>query len=64
MNLFKGIAKIALSPLRGAKEVVDDLSWDDNEASAGLSILTGGISSIVKGTAKGIKDGVEDIFED
>ena len=64
MSIFKGIMKVALSPLRGAKELVDDISGNNSESEQGLSILTTGISSIVKGTAKGIKNGVEDIFED
>lgn len=64
MNLFKGIAKIALSPLRGAKEIYEDLTDDEMSGSKTASILTGGLSSIVKGTAKGIKEGVEDIFEE
>ena len=64
MSIFKGIAKIALSPLRGVKEIVDDISDKNGEAEGGLSILTLGVSSIIKGTAKGLKKGVEDIFED
>jgi hypothetical protein len=63
-NIIKGITKIALSPLSGVKEVIDDISGDNSETEQGLSILTTGISSVAKGTAKGIIDGVEDIFED
>jgi hypothetical protein len=64
MNLFKGIIKIATSPLRGVKEVFDDVSGDNDESAQGASILTVGVSSILKGTAKGLKSGIEDIFED
>jgi hypothetical protein len=64
MGLFKGLIKVGLSPLRGVKQIVDDFKEDDGGVSAGLSILTLGVSSVVKGTAKGLKEGVEDIFED
>lgn len=70
MDLFKGITKIVLSPLRGVKEIGDDLSGktDDNDETHGLqqagSISTLGLSSMVKGTFKGIKSGIDNIFED
>lgn len=62
-NIIKGITKVALSPLNGVKEVFDDITGENSESEQGVSILTVGLSSIVKGTAKGIKEGVEDIFE-
>jgi len=64
MSIFKGIAKVALSPLKGVAEVGKDLSGENGESDKGLSILTVGISSLAKGTAKGIEEGVDDIFED
>jgi phage-related protein len=63
MKIFKGITKIIASPLRGVKEVIDDISGENSDTEQGLSILTTGISSIVKGTAKGFKSGIDDIFE-
>lgn len=62
LNLIKGITKIATSPLRGVVELVDDVSGNNSESEQSLSILSAGTSSVVKGTAKGIKDGVNDIF--
>lgn len=64
MGIFKGLIKVGLSPLRGVKQIVDDFEENDGGVSAGLSILTLGASSVVKGTAKGLKEGVEDIFKD
>lgn len=63
MNILKGLTKIALSPIRGVTEIIDDISGENSESEQGISIITLGISSVVKGTAKGIKDGVEDIYE-
>lgn len=63
MGILKGLAKVALSPLCGISEVAKDLSGDNGEESTGLSILTVGASSVVKGTVKGIVNGVEDIFD-
>jgi hypothetical protein len=62
MSLFKGLLEVALSPLNGVKEVIDDVSGNNEESEQGLAILTLGVSSLVKGTAKGIKKGTEDIF--
>jgi hypothetical protein len=62
MNLISGMLKVALSPIKAVTEVIDDVSGENSEAEQGLSILTLGASSIVKGVAKGIKDGAEDIF--
>jgi hypothetical protein len=63
MNIFKGITKTVLSPLNGIKELVDDISGENSDAEQGLSILTLGASSIVKGTAKKLKEGIEDILD-
>jgi hypothetical protein len=63
MGIIKGLFKVALSPLSGVKEIIDDIKGENGDSSQGISILTTGLSSIVKGTAKGIKKGVEDIFE-
>lgn len=63
MSIFKGLIKVALSPLNGIKEVIDDVSGDNEESEQGLSILTLGASSIIKGTAKGLKKGVEELFD-
>lgn len=64
MGIFKGLLKVGLSPLRGVKQIVDDFQEDDGGVAGGLSILTLGASSVIKGTAKGIKDGVGDIFDE
>lgn len=63
MGLLKGLAKIALSPVRGIAEVALDLNGNNGEDSQGLSILTAGTSSALKGTAKGLIDGVTEIFD-
>ena len=62
MSILKGLLKVGLSPLYGAREVIKDLSGNSSDEETGLSILTCGVSSVVKGTAKGIKKGVDDIF--
>lgn len=62
MNLFKGVAKVALSPVAGVAEVFSDLSGGNSESEQGLSIMTCGLSSLAKGTAKGICSGASDIF--
>ncbi|MBU1067719.1 hypothetical protein KKE60_08010 [Patescibacteria group bacterium] len=64
MKLFKGIIKIGLSPLLGTKEIIDDMGGKNSEEEQGISILSCGLSSIIKGTAKGLKSGIKDIFED
>ena len=63
MGILKGVTKIALSPIRGIAEIAMDLNGNNGEDKQGLSILTIGVSSVVKGTAKGIVDGVSDIFD-
>lgn len=62
MGIFSGLAKVALSPIKGVVQIADDLSGNDGESSQGLSILTCGLSSVIKGTAKGLKSGSDDIF--
>lgn len=68
MKTAKGITKIVLSPLRGIKEIKDDMSGkysdDDEGLSQALCISTLGASSLIKGTAKSIWSGLEDIFDD
>ena len=61
-DIISGITKVALSPIRGVSELIDDAQQNNSEAETGLAIMTLGISSLVKGTAKGIKDGADDIF--
>lgn len=61
--MFNGILKIVLSPLNGVAEIIKDVKGDNSEGEQGLSILTLGISSIVKGTSKAIVKGVEQIEE-
>lgn len=62
MSILKGLLKVGLSPLRGVKEIIDDVSGDNDKGSQAGSILTFGATSVVKGTAKGLKDGIEEIF--
>ena len=63
MGIFKGLAKVVLSPIRGVAEIGKDLT-DSESANGLLTIMTLGASSVIKGTAKGIKDGVEEIYEE
>jgi hypothetical protein len=63
MKLLTGLLKIGLSPLKGIAEVVDDLSGNNSDAEQGLSVLTLGTSSVIKGTVKSIKRGVDDILD-
>lgn len=58
-----GLFKIALSPLKGIAEIKDDLCGDNDEGCQLVSIMTFGVSSIIKGTLNGIKQGVDDIFD-
>ena len=53
MGLFSGIIKIALSPLKGVGELVEDVSGKNSEAEQAGAIVTLGTSSMIKGTAKG-----------
>lgn len=64
MGFLKGITKIACSPIKGVAEIYDDLAGENDDEAQGLSILTCGISSIAKGTIKGVKSGVDEIFDD
>jgi len=63
MGFLKGILQVATSPIRGLAEVIDDVSGKNSESEQGLSILTVGLSSVIKGTAKGIKSGSKNIFD-
>ena len=63
MGIFKGLAKVILSPIKGIAEIKEDLT--DAESPNGLlTIMTLGASSVIKGTIKGIKEGAEEIFDD
>jgi hypothetical protein len=62
MGILKGLLKVGLSPLNGVAEIVKDLAGANGEDKQGLSILTVGVSSVVKGTAKGVVDCVDEIF--
>lgn len=64
MGILRGLTKVALSPLRGIKEIGEDLSGNNDSPAGGLSAATFGASSIVKGTFKGIVEGVDEIFND
>jgi hypothetical protein len=64
MNISKGITKIMLSPVKGVSEVVDDFNEENSEGEKFLSLSTLGVSSLIKGTLKGIKEGAEEIYED
>lgn len=55
MGLFDAIGELVFTPVRCAKELIDDVSGNNDEADAGLSIVTLGGSSIIKGVAKSIQ---------
>lgn len=61
-DIISGITKVALSPIRGVSELIDDIQQNNSEGETAIAIATLGISSLVKGTAKGIRDGAEEIF--
>lgn len=63
MSLFGGLSKIALSPLKGVSEIIDDVSGKNSEGEQALGIGTIGTSSALKGTAKGLKQGIDEIFD-
>ena len=63
MGILKGLLKVGLSPLNGVAEIFKDLNGDASDETKGLAILTLGVSSAVEGTAKGIIDGVDKIFD-
>lgn len=62
MGILKGLLKVGLSPLRGVKEVIDDVRGENGDEGM-MSILTLGATGAIKGTAKGLKDGIEEIFD-
>lgn len=64
MNILKGITKIVLSPIKAVTEIVDDIKGENGDDSQFVAIATTGVSSLIKGLAKGIKEGSEDIFDD
>jgi len=59
MGLFDSVLEIVVSPIKVASEVVKDVSGDNGEANVGLSIMTLGASSVIKGTAKSIKNAAD-----
>ena len=63
MGILNGLAKVVLSPLRGISEFVDDVSGKNSEVEQAGSIGTLGASSVVKGTFKGLKEGIDEIFD-
>lgn len=62
--LISWLAKIALSPVRAVKEVIDDVSWSNWEANQWAWIMSMWVSSIVKWLAKWVKEWVDDIYKD
>lgn len=63
MSILKGLLQIATAPLRGVTEIYDDIKGKNSESEQGVSILTCGLSSVAKGTLKGLKDGLDSISE-
>lgn len=63
MSIFKAFAKIAFSPIRAVSEVVKDVSGDNDELSQALSILTLGISSVIKGLARSVEEASDEIYK-
>lgn len=61
MSIIKGLFQIATSPLRGVTEIYDDIKGENSESEQGISILTCGLSSVAKGTLKGLKEGLDSI---
>ena len=55
MSLLDAIGELATMPVRCLGEIVDDLTCENDDADMGLSIMTLGASSIVKGIGKTIK---------
>lgn len=54
MGIFEALEEIIATPIRVAKEVVDDFSGENDSADFGLALFTLGGSSIVKGIVKSI----------
>lgn len=61
--MFKLLSKVVLSPLNGVAEVARDISGRNGESSQGVSILTLGASSLIKGTTKGVVSAMDELFE-
>ena len=59
MSLFEAMGELCSMPIRCLGEIRDDLSGDNDDADAGLSIMTLGLSSIVKGIGKTIEKSVD-----
>lgn len=59
--LISGLVDIATSPIRWVAQVIKDVSWDSWEEQQLLSMMTMWLSSIVKGTAKWIKEWADKI---
>lgn len=55
MSLFEAIGELCATPIRCLGELKDDLSGDNDDADAGLAIMTLGLSSVVKGIGKSIE---------
>lgn len=61
-NIISGIAKIALSPIRGVAQLASTIAGNESENDESAAILSIGIAPILKGTLKGIVEGTNDIF--
>ena len=61
-NIISGLAKIALSPIRGVAQLASTIAGNESENDESAAILSMGIAPIIKGTFKGITDGANDIF--
>ena len=61
-DILSGVTKVAISPLRGVSEAIDDISGSNSDEEQVIAISSLGLSSLVKGTAKGVKSGCDDIF--
>lgn len=64
MNIFKAITKVVLSPIKAVAEVVEDIKGDNGDDSQFASIATMGVSSLVKGAAKAVKEASDEVFEE
>ena len=63
MSFLKGLTKLVSFPIKAVAEIVDDLSANNSDESMVVSLATLGISSVVKGTAKAVKEASEEIFD-
>ena len=59
MGLFDSVGELFTAPVRVLGELRDDLSGDNDSADQGLSIMTLGLSSVVKGIGKTIENAVD-----